>query len=285
VKIINKINQMKKYAQRAREQGKTIGLVPTMGYLHRGHLSLMRRARKENDLLLISIFVNPAQFGEGEDYNKYPRDLKGDKKLAREVGTDLIFTPSVRQMYPRGYSTFVNEEKLSPYLCGLSRPLFFRGVTTVVTKLFNIISPTRAYFGKKDFQQLVIIKRMAKDLNLEVKIISLPLVREKDGLALSSRNSYLNKKERKSSLVLHKSLEKARKMIKSGERDSRKIISRMKRMIREEKPAKIDYLKICDSETLEEVKRIKGRTLVALALRIGKTRLIDNIVISKKGTV
>jgi pantoate--beta-alanine ligase len=278
MKVINKINQMKKYVEKAKKAGKTIGFVPTMGYLHEGHLSLMRRARKENNLLIISIFVNPAQFGEGEDYKEYPRDLKRDKKLAREVGTDVIFAPSAREMYPRGYSTFVNVEKLSEYLCGLSRPLFFRGVTTVVAKLFHIIGPTRAYFGEKDFQQLVIIKRMVKDLNLNVEVISLPLIREKDGLALSSRNSYLNSKERSSSLILYKSLEKARKMIESGERKSRKIISQMEKMIREEKLTKIDYLKICDPETLEDVQRIEDKTLIALAVWIGKTRLIDNIV-------
>ena len=279
MKVISKIDQMKKYVQKAKKAGKTIGFVPTMGYLHQGHLSLMRRARTENSLLIISIFVNPAQFGEGEDYNEYPRDLRRDKKLARELGTDLIFAPSVRQMYPRGYSTFVQEEKLSKHLCGLSRPAFFRGVTTVVAKLFNIVNPTRAYFGQKDFQQLVIIKRMVKDLNLNVKIISLPLIREKDGLALSSRNSYLNRKERKSSLVLHQSLKKAKKLVESGERDSRKIVNQMKRIIREEKLAKIDYLKICDPQTLEDVEKIEGRTLVALAVWIGKTRLIDNMVI------
>jgi pantoate--beta-alanine ligase len=283
MKVINKINQMKKYVERAKKTGKTIGFVPTMGYLHEGHLSLMRRARKENDLLIVSIFVNPAQFGEGEDYNEYPRDLKRDKKLAREVGTDVIFAPSVREMYPRGYSTFVQEEKLSGHLCGLSRPLFFRGVTTVVTKLFNIVGPTRAYFGEKDSQQLLIIKRMVKDLNLNVKIVSLPLIREKDGLALSSRNFYLNSKERSSSLILYKSLEKARKLIESGERNSRKIISQMEKMIREEKLTKIDYLKICDPETLEDVQRIKGRTLIALALWIGKTRLIDNMIVEGSG--
>ena len=276
MKVVSKISEMRRWAQKA---GKTIGFVPTMGYLHEGHLSLMRRARKENELLVISIFVNPAQFGEGEDYEDYPRDLRGDRKLARETGTDIIFAPSVRQMYPRGYSTFIDEEKLSRNLCGLSRPVFFRGVTTVVAKLFNIVNPTRAYFGRKDFQQLMIVKQMVRDLNLDVRIVSLPIVREKDGLALSSRNSYLGRKERKSSLVLYKSLKEARALVRSGERDSRKVISRMKRIIAHEKVRKIDYLKICNPETFEDVKKVEGITLIALAAWIGKTRLIDNIVI------
>ena len=279
MEVVTRISEIQFFIRKAKESGQTIGFVPTLGYFHKGHLSLMQRAREENDFVMVSIFVNPTQFGEGEDYLKYPRDLRQDKKLAEEMGVDLIFSPQVSEMYPAGFSTFINVENLTTHLCGISRPTHFRGVTTIVAKLFNIITPDCAYFGQKDYQQLVVIRQMVNDLNLNIKIVSLPIVREKDGLALSSRNSYLNSSERKSALILYKSLQKAKEMMKSGERKTKKIIGEMEKMIRKEKLAKIDYMSICNPQTLEDVEEVKGETLVALAIWIGKTRLIDNILL------
>lgn len=269
---------MQSLSKKIRKEGKTISFVPTMGYLHEGHLSLIRQAGKDGDILVLSIFVNPTQFGAGEDPKRYPRDLERDRKLAGKEGVDILFVPSSKEMYPEGYHTFIEVEKLSEPLCGRSRPGHFRGVATVVAKLFNIINPHIAYFGQKDAQQAVIIKRMVNDLNMEVKIKVLPIVREKDGLALSSRNEYLSPEERRAAPVLYKSLQEARMMLDSGERNGRKIILRMEETIRKENPARIDYISVVDGETLENRERIEGRVLIALAVWIGKTRLIDNLI-------
>jgi pantoate--beta-alanine ligase len=278
--IITSPKEMLYYCNSARINGKTIGLVPTMGAFHDGHLSLMRSARVENDLVVTSIFVNPTQFGPKEDFNAYPRDLESDSKLASEVDVDVIFAPTVNDMYPNGYATFVNVERITEKLCGASRPIHFRGVTTVVAKLFNIIRPHKAYFGQKDAQQCVVIKRMSEDLNFDIDILIMPTVRETDGLAMSSRNKYLNVQERQSALVLSKSLSMAQDMIKSGQTNALEILHSMRQIINAEPLAKIDYISIVDGETLDDIKEIKANTLIALAVFIGKTRLIDNMIIN-----
>ena len=279
--IITSPKEMLNYCNSARINRKSIGLVPTMGAFHEGHLSLMRSARVENDLVVTSIFVNPTQFGPKEDFNAYPRDLKSDSKLASQVGVDVIFAPAANGMYPNGYETFVNVERITEKLCGASRPGHFRGVTTVVAKLFNIIRPHKAYFGQKDAQQCVIIKRMTEDLNFDIEIVIMPTIREADGLAMSSRNKYLNAQERQSALVLSKSLSMAQDMIKSGQTNAVDILHNMKQMIEAEPLAKIDYISIVDSETLDDIKEIKANTLIALVVFIGKTRLIDNMIINE----
>ena len=279
MRVTKKISEAQVLARRIREEGKTIGLVPTMGYLHEGHLSLIRQARKDCQQVFISIFVNPTQFGPAEDYKSYPRDFLRDKRLAEKEGVDIIFAPSPGEMYPAPFHTFVEVEKLSEPLCGRSRPGHFRGVATVVAKLFNIIRPHIAYFGQKDAQQAIIIKRMVHDLDMDVEIEVLPIVREKDGLALSSRNQHLNEAERRAAPILYKSLQEAERMIKLGERQSRNIIRRMEEMIKGENLAKIDYLAIVDGEALKERERVEGKVFIALAVRIGKTRLIDNLML------
>lgn len=280
MKIITSPEEMQNYCRSAHAEGKIIGLVPTMGFLHEGHLSLMRRARAENDLLVISIFVNPTQFGPSEDYEAYPRDMERDSKLAEEVGVDVIFSPTPKDMYPHGYATFVNVERLTEKMCGLSRPGHFRGVTTVVAKLFNIIQPDKAYFGQKDAQQSAVIKRMVDDLNFDLEIVVMPTIREADGLAMSSRNKYLNPQEHTAALVLVNSLRMAENLIKSGLRDSAEVSRKMRKMIEAEPLAKIDYIAIVDAETLDDLDKIKRKVLIALAVFIGKTRLIDNTILS-----
>ncbi len=281
MKLIRSLARLSREIKKLKRRNKTIGLVPTMGYLHQGHLSLMRRAKKDCDASVISIFVNPTQFGPKEDYKKYPRDLKRDLRLARSVGVDIIFNPAPEDMYPENYRTYLNVEKLTNGLCGASRPGHFRGVTTVVTKLFNLVKPDIAYFGQKDAQQVRVIEKMAQDLNMDIKIKIMPIVREIDGLAMSSRNVCLNKEERKQAPVLYQALKLAKKMILSGEKKSQKIILAMKNLIKMKTKAKIDYINIVDRENLEQVKNIKNTVLVALAAGIGKTRLIDNIVASR----
>ena len=281
MKIIKSINVMKHFSNQLRAKGEKIGFVPTMGYLHKGHLSLMHQARKKCDRLVISIFVNPTQFAPQEDFERYPRDPARDRQLAKEVGVDIIFSPSASQMYGKDYATYVSVERLSNILCGVPRPIHFRGVTTVVMKLFNIIRPHIAYFGQKDFQQAVIIQRMVKDLNMDLKIRVLPIVREKDGLAMSSRNAYLSEEERRESPILYQVLKEARRAVRKGERESKRIISLMRRMILRKKRARIDYLAIVDRLTLEPVGKIKGEVAILLAVWIGKTRLIDNILIKR----
>ncbi|EOD00444.1 pantoate--beta-alanine ligase [Caldisalinibacter kiritimatiensis] len=278
MKIINSMLNIRNEIKIFKMQGKSIGLVPTMGYLHEGHLSLMRKAREENDIVVISIFVNPTQFGEDEDLDTYPRDLERDSKLAKEVGVDIVFTPSVEEMYPKGYTTYVEVEgEITNKLCGKSRVGHFKGVTTIVSKLFNIVTPDRAYFGQKDAQQVAVIQKMVRDLNFDIEIIPCPIVREDDGLALSSRNTYLSSSERNDAKVISQSLFKAEQMIKNGERDVEKIRQFIINKIDLVETSEIDYVEIVNAETLRDINEIKGDVLIALAVKIGKTRLIDNI--------
>ena len=279
MKIVKSVSETQSLIKAIKRQGKTIGFVPTLGYLHEGHLSLMRRASKDCDVSVISIFVNPTQFGPYEDFKKYPRDLKRDENLARSTGVDIVFCPSVKEMYPNDYLTNVNVEKITDVLCGDSRLGHFKGVTTVVAKLFNIVQPDIVYFGQKDAQQTRVIQQMIKDLNIPIKIKSLPIVREKDGLAMSSRNKYLSSKERRDALVLLQSLRKARTLIKKGKISSSIITSMIRKMISTKKSAKIDYVVCVDFKTFKPVKRIRRNALIALAVWVGKTRLIDNIII------
>ncbi len=267
---------MQDLAQEAKKKGKIIGFVPTMGYLHEGHLRLVRIARKKSDLCVVSIFVNPLQFGPKEDFKEYPRDIKRDKKLLEKEGVDILFYPEEKEMYPDDFSTYVKVEGLTEGLCGRSRPGHFQGVTTVVTKLFNSVLPHFAVFGEKDAQQALVIKRMVRDLNMPIKIIVAPTVREKNGLAMSSRNVYLSPKEREEATVLYRSLLKAKEMIERGERNSNVIIGKMREMI-EETSGKIDYIAIVDTKDLKEMEVIKGEVLIALAVYFSKARLIDNI--------
>lgn len=277
--IERNISQIHRIIREARKKRKVIGFVPTMGALHEGHFSLIRAARKECDFVVVSIFVNPIQFGPTEDFKKYPRNFKKDKRLLKLEKVDLIFYPRVKDMYPKDFSTFVEEQFLSKPLCGKSRPGHFKGVCTVVAKLFNIVEPDVAYFGQKDYQQAQIIKRMVEDLNFPIKIKVLPIIRERDGLAMSSRNSYLSFKERKDATILLAALRLARTLINKGERSSRNLRKEIIQIIKSKKSAKIDYVEIVDAHTLRRLTRIKGKVLVALAVYIGKTRLIDNIVV------
>jgi len=279
VRFIPDLEKLSSLTAKIRKLKRSIGFVPTMGALHAGHLSLINKARKENDIVVVSIFVNPVQFGPGEDFKKYPRSLKRDIEFCRRMGVDFVFLPNKNDMYPQGYSTFVNVENLSDVLCGVNRPGHFRGVATVVAKLLNIIHPDILYLGQKDAQQAVIISRMIKDLNFSVKVKILPTIRQKDGLALSSRNAYLSKKERSGAVVLFKALQLAEVLISSGQRNSNRIISRMKQLIEKNKLAKIDYIAIVDQSQLKEIKKVEPGCLICLAVRIGKTRLIDNIVV------
>ncbi|HHP51588.1 MAG TPA: pantoate--beta-alanine ligase [Moorella mulderi] len=272
------IKEARAHLQPLRQQGKTIGLVPTMGYLHEGHLSLVRAARRENDMVVMSIFVNPTQFGPGEDLDRYPRDLYRDMELAEKAGVDGIFAPSVEEMYPEGYSTYVEVEGLSRVLCGASRPGHFRGVATVVSKLFNIIQPHRAYFGLKDYQQALIIKRMVEDLNFPVEIVTLPTVREPDGLALSSRNQYLTLEERAKALSLYRSLKRGEEMILKGIRQVQAIKEAMAQELLKHE-VKIDYVEVCNPENLSPLEEVGDRALLAVAAWVGSTRLIDNLVV------
>ncbi|OPX30111.1 MAG: pantoate--beta-alanine ligase [Candidatus Omnitrophica bacterium 4484_171] len=278
--VSRSINTIRTAAGKARKKSKRIGFVPTMGALHKGHLSLVKAARKECGFVTVSIFVNPIQFGPREDFRSYPRNFKKDEMLLEAEGVDLIFYPSISGMYDRDFSVYVEEISLSRYLCGKSRPGHFRGVCTVVAKLFNIVQPDIAYFGQKDYQQAQIIKRMVKDLNFSLKVKVMPIVREKDGLAMSSRNKYLSIKERKDALCLYNSLMLASKMVKGGICSSATVVANMKKLIRNQAPyARIDYINIVNPGTLEEVKKIKGKVLAALAVYIGKTRLIDNMLL------
>jgi pantoate--beta-alanine ligase len=279
MKIIKNIKLMQEYVKKQRKAGRTIGLVPTMGALHEGHLSLIRRAARENDLAVVSIFVNPTQFGPGEDFKKYPRPFAKDARQAKKSGADVIFNPAAAEMYPVGYQTYVEPGELSAGLCGVYRPVHFRGVVTVVTKLFNSVLADKAYFGQKDYQQAQIIKQMVKDLNIPIRIVICPIMREKDGLAMSSRNQYLNTDERKSAVCLYEALRVGRAMIENGIRDVSLVKKEMSGIIQSNLLAKTDYIEIVDPETLEQVKKIQGKVVIAMAVFIGKTRLIDNMVI------
>jgi len=272
--IARSIKKVKEVIRRVKN--KKIGFVPTMGALHQGHLSLVERAKKETDFVVVSIFVNPLQFGPQEDYKLYPRNFKKDEALLRKEGVDLIFYPTPKIMYLKDFSTYVEEVYLSRVLCGVSRPGHFKGVTTVVAKLFNIVEPDIAYFGQKDYQQAQIIKRMVRDLNFPIKIRVLPIVRDKDGLALSSRNSYLNSEERKSALVLFQSIRLAKNLVRRDIVESRLIIKEVKKLINSKKYTKIDYVEIVDPLTLRPLERIEKRGLLALAVYVGRARLIDN---------
>ncbi|MBU1863618.1 MAG: pantoate--beta-alanine ligase [Candidatus Omnitrophica bacterium] len=277
--VIKTIAQLRKIVAIQRKKGKRIGFVPTMGCFHKGHLSLMRYARKENDVVIVSIFVNPTQFGPEEDYRQYPRNLKKDCQDARGEKVDYIFCPSLDDMYPSPFLSSIKIGKLSELLCGVSRPGHFQGVATVVCKLFNSVLPDYAYFGQKDYQQFLIIQQMVRDLNIPVQLKVCPIVREDDGLAMSSRNVYLNQQERVRALSLYQSLSVARTCIKAGEKDPQAIISQMKKKI-EEQVDKIDYIAILGAENFDYVETIQGKLFVGVAAYVGKTRLIDNIIVS-----
>ncbi|HPC79561.1 MAG TPA: pantoate--beta-alanine ligase [Fervidobacterium sp.] len=278
MRLIQNVSEMKALSKSVIDDGKTIGFVPTMGYLHQGHLSLVQKAREENDIVVVSIFVNPTQFGPNEDYNRYPRDLERDLRLLNPFNVDYIFNPSVEEMYPAYYSVYVDETEMSKYLCGARRPGHFRGVCTVVTKLFNIVRPTRAYFGQKDAQQFRILRRMVENLNMDVEMVEMPIVREPDGLAMSSRNVYLSDEERREAPRLYKSLLEAKKLIDSGERDVQKIKDEIQRVLNHPL-LKIDYIEVVDEKRLIPVDRIEGDVIVAIAVFFGKARLIDNVII------
>lgn len=278
MKILSGIKEVREQVKEWKRKGLKVGFVPTMGYLHEGHKSLIDRAFIENDRVVVSIFVNPMQFGPKEDLSSYPRDLEADSKLCESAGADIIFHPENSEMYFEDFSTYVDINGLTEELCGRSRPIHFRGVCTVVTKLFNIIPADRAYFGEKDAQQLAVIKRMVRDLNFDIEVVGCPIVREIDGLAKSSRNTYLSEKERKASVILSKSLEKAREILNIGERNSEAIIKIITDNIEREELAKIDYVQVVDSLSMKPVEKIEKSILVAIAVCIGKTRLIDNFI-------
>ena len=274
MKIIHTIQELRELLHIWRAERDTIGFVPTMGFLHDGHGALMKAARQDNDRVVLSVFVNPTQFGEHEDLEAYPRDLKGDAELASSCGVDVIFAPTPEEMY-QNPKAFVDIVDLSNTLCGVTRPIHFKGVCTVVTKLFNIVQPTRAYFGEKDAQQLAIIRKMVKDLNVPITIVGVPIVREADGLARSSRNTYLSAEERQAATILYKSIQVGKEQIKMGMPAS-ELISSMKSVIQGEPLARIDYVSVVDAETMQIVELIDRPVLVAMAVYIGKTRLIDN---------
>lgn len=282
MKIINTIAEMRDFSRSARERGSRLGLVPTMGALHEGHLALVRAAREKSDVVTVSIFVNPTQFGPHEDFAKYPRNLEKDYALLEPERVDVVLAPSAEEMYPPGAVTWVEVEGMSNRLCGRSRPRHFRGVTTVVSKLFHIVEPDFAFFGQKDAAQIAVIRRMVRDLNLPVQIEACPIVREHDGLALSSRNVYLSPEERKSALVLFRSLQQARELFDRGERDSAKLIVAGKQEFAKEPSARLDYFEIVGPDSLEPVSKIKQRTLIAVAAFVGNTRLLDNLLLTPK---
>lgn len=277
MQIVHTVAEVREEIKKQRSKDKTIGFVPTMGFLHEGHLSLMREARLQTDYVVVSIFVNPTQFGPNEDLASYPRDFERDASLCTSAEVDLIFAPSVEEMYPEGYSTFVDcEGEITKRLCGASRPTHFKGVTSVVSKLFNIVLPDKAFFGQKDAQQVAVIEKMVRDLNYNLEIVPCPIVREADGLAMSSRNTYLNESERREALVLSQALKLAKALIDEGERSAEVLIQNMKKKIDESSSATIDYISIVDAGTLDPLETLNDDFLVALAVKIGKTRLIDN---------
>ena len=278
MQIIKSIEELRPIIRGWRREGLRVGLVPTMGYLHDGHKSLIVKAVSENDRVVVSDFVNPTQFGVGEDLASYPRDIERDAAICEEAGADLIFHPEPEEMYFADNCTFVDMDKLTKGLCGKTRPTHFRGVCTVVSKLFHIVTPDKAYFGQKDAQQLAVIRRMVRDLNFDIEIVGCPIVREADGLAMSSRNTYLSKEERIAALILHKSLMLGKGMAEQGERDAAKIKAAMTRNIETEPLARVDYVEIVNPDTLEELEKIEGEALMATAVYIGKTRLIDNVI-------
>ena len=279
MKIITTISEMQSTAESFRREGRRAGFVPTMGFLHEGHLSLMHAAREECDVVVTSIFVNPAQFGPNEDLDRYPRDAEGDRKKCESIPVDILFMPDAKEMYPAGASAFVTVEGISDILEGAIRPGHFRGVATVVAKLFNIVKPHTAYFGQKDFQQCVVIRRMAKDLNMDVAISVLPTVREQDGLAMSSRNVYLNPDERRAAACLSRVLKAGEELVKAGVREPDKVKRKMRAILLQEKGIVVDYLEIADPDSLVLLPDLKNRMVMLVAVRLGSTRLIDNLLI------
>lgn len=278
--VVEKIIEMKKISESVRKE-KRVGFVPTMGFLHDGHLSLVRKSKEMTDFTVVSIFVNPTQFGPNEDYERYPRDIARDKALLEKEGIDVLFFPKVEEMYPKGYKTFVRVIQMEDYLCGRVRKGHFQGVATVVTKLFNIVKPHLAFFGMKDYQQLKIIETMVRDLNMDVEIVPCPTVREEDGLAMSSRNSYLKPEERKKATNIYKALMRGREIFLNGERDSAKILEEVKGSLSKVEGLEIEYVNIVHPETLEDVERITDSAVLATAVRIGSTRLIDNVILKE----
>ena len=278
MKVTGKIHEIREEIKGWKKAGLTVGFVPTMGYLHEGHTSLMKEAKKQCDKVVVSIFVNPMQFGVNEDLDSYPRDLEADKVLCEQVGVDLIFHPQVEEMYAEGFCSFVDMDGLTKELCGKSRPIHFRGVCTVVNELFNIVQPHKAFFGQKDAQQLAVICRMVKDLNMDIEVIGCPIIREEDGLAKSSRNTYLNEEERKAALILSKTIFMGEELVRKGERSSIKLLSLMREMLASEPMAEIDYVEAVSMDTIEKIQILEGNVLVAIAVKIGRTRLIDNFI-------
>lgn len=280
MKIVETVKEVREQVKEWKKQGLTVGFVPTMGYLHEGHKSLMDAARKDNDKVVVSIFVNPMQFGPTEDLATYPRDLDHDAALCESAGVDLIFHPEAEEMYEKDFCSFVDMTGLTEGLCGKTRPIHFRGVCTVVNKLFNIVTPDHAYFGQKDGQQLAVIKRMVRDLNMDIEIVGCPIVREEDGLAKSSRNTYLSSEERKAALILSKTVALGKELAKT-EKDANKVVEAMKKNIETEPLAKIDYVEAVDALSMAPVEKLEGTCMLAMAVYIGKTRLIDNTLINE----
>ncbi len=280
MKVVKTIKEVREIVNDWRKEGLTVGLVPTMGFLHEGHQSLIAKSAEQNDRTVVSVFVNPIQFGPNEDLEAYPRDLERDMKAVEEAGGNLIFNPEPAEMYPGHFTSFIDTTETTELLCGAVRPIHFRGVCTVVGKLFNIVCPDRAYFGQKDAQQLATIRRFVRDLNFPLEIVACPIVREDDGLAKSSRNTYLNAEERKAALILSKSLKLGKEAIEKGERDAERVIAIIKDNLQKEPLARIDYVEVVDFENIQRIKNIKGETLVAIAVYIGKTRLIDNFIVN-----
>jgi len=280
MQLVKLLTDMQSLSKGFRAEGKTIGFVPTMGALHEGHLRLVRQAGKENDVVVVSIFVNPKQFGPKEDFERYPRDLNGDLNKLSSLEVDAVFIPETSEMYPKGFSTFIDVGSIAEILCGISRPGHFRGVATVVAKLFNIVNPHRAYFGQKDFQQTLVIKKLVRELNINIEIVVCPTMREPDGLAMSSRNSYLNPDERKAATVLYKALKRGEGLILKGQYNASRIKTEMEHLLKTEPMAKIEYISVVDPESLEEVDEIKASVVLALAVKIGRVRLIDNMIVN-----
>lgn len=279
MKVVKTIKEVRDIVKQWKSEGLTVGLVPTMGFLHEGHQSLIRKSAEQNDRTVVSVFVNPIQFGPNEDLEAYPRDLERDKKAVEDAGGDLIFNPEPSEMYPGHFTSFIDTTETTELLCGAVRPIHFRGVCTVVGKLFNIVAPQKAYFGQKDAQQLATIKRFVRDLNFDIDIVPCPIVREDDGLAKSSRNTYLSAEERKAALILSQSLAKGKAAIEAGEKSAQKVIDIIKTNLETEPLARVDYVEVVDFENIQRVDKINGQTLVAIAVYIGRTRLIDNFII------
>ncbi|MBA7667124.1 Pantothenate synthetase [subsurface metagenome] len=279
MEVTETIKSVRRLVKAARSKGNKIGLVPTMGALHIGHICLIEKAVKGSDFVVVSIFVNPTQFGPAEDFEKYPRSFESDLEICRKAGVDVVFAPSPQEMYKKENLTWVNVEKLTEPLCGRSRPRHFRGVTTVCAKLFNIVEPDVAYFGQKDAQQAIVIKRMVADLNMPLEIVVCPTVREPDGLAVSSRNKYLSEQQRKDATYIYKSLKKCESLVEAGTTDSKTIIGEMKQILNQVSSIEIEYISIVDAESLQELERIAGKALAAVAVKIGSARLIDNIIV------